>query len=67
MSIQITLEPQEINLVLAALGEVPLKNSLDTFFKIKAQAEQQFAAQQRQAADDAEQKNNAGTDTGDNS
>lgn len=50
MSIQITLDPQEINLVLGALGEVPLKNSLDTWFKIKSQAEQQFAAQQAQGS-----------------
>lgn len=46
MSLQITLEPQEVNVVLSALGELPLKSSLDLWFKIKSQAEQQFAAQQ---------------------
>jgi hypothetical protein len=53
MSLQITLEPQEVNLVLGALSEVPLKTSLDTWFKIKSQAEQQFAAQQNAAASEA--------------
>lgn len=46
MSLQITLEPQEVNVVLSALGELPLKSSLDLWFKVKSQAEQQFAAQQ---------------------
>lgn len=54
MSVNIQLEPQEVNVVLAGLGEIQLKNSLDLWFKIKSQAEQQMAAQQQAAQQPAE-------------
>lgn len=47
MSITLALEPQEVNTVLAGLGELPLKSGLDTWFKIRNQAEQQMQAQQQ--------------------
>lgn len=50
MSIQLTVEVPEVQVIMAALAELPLKNSLDTWFKVKTQAEQQLAAQQQAAA-----------------
>ncbi len=45
-NIQLTLD--DVNLVLAALGKLPLEASIGTFEKIKAQAQQQAQAQQSQ-------------------
>lgn len=51
MTFQLTLDEREVNLVLAALGKLPLENSFDLWTKIRAQANQQVvAAQQAQAA-----------------
>ena len=51
-NIQLTLD--ELNLVLAALGKLPLEASLPAFEKIKTQAQQQAQAQQSaQVADQA--------------
>lgn len=50
MSIQLTVEVQDANLILAGLAELPLKQGLDTWFKVKSQAEQQLAAQQQNEA-----------------
>lgn len=47
MSIQLNVEVQETQVILSALAELPLKNSLDLWFKVKSQAEQQLAAQQQ--------------------
>lgn len=46
MNFNIELTLDELNLVLAALGKLPLEVSLTTFDKIKAQAQQQAQAQQ---------------------
>ena len=43
MTTQLNLEPNEVNLVLAGLAELPLKHSLDTWFKVKTAAEAQAA------------------------
>lgn len=45
-SIQLTLD--EVNLVLAALGKLPLETSIATFEKIKTQAQQQAQGKQTQ-------------------
>ncbi len=45
-NIQLTLD--DVNLVLAALGKLPLEASIGAFEKIKAQAQQQAQAQQSQ-------------------
>lgn len=50
MSLNISLEQQEVQVILGALGELPLKSSLDLWFKIRSQAEQQIAAQQNAVA-----------------
>lgn len=49
MSIQLNVEVQDAQIILSALAELPLKHSLDTWFKVKSQAEQQVAAQQQGA------------------
>ena len=49
-SIQLTLD--EVNLVLAALGKLPLETSIATFDKIKTQAQKQA---QEQAPQNPEQ------------
>lgn len=49
MSIQLTVEVQEAQMILGALAKLPLENSLDTWFKLKTQAEQQLQAQQAAA------------------
>lgn len=46
MSIQLTVEVQEAQMILGALAKLPLENSLDTWFKVKTQAENQLQAQQ---------------------
>lgn len=54
MSIQLNLEVNEVQLVMGALGEIPLKQGIDTWFKIRSQAEAQIQAQnQEQAAAEA--------------
>jgi len=50
-NIQLTLD--ELNLVLAALGKLPLEASLSAFEKIRAQAQQQAQAQPPQASEPA--------------
>lgn len=50
MTFQLTLEEQEVNVILAALGKLPLETALDPWMKIRTQANQQVvAAQQAQA------------------
>lgn len=51
MALQIALEQQEVQLVLVALSKLPLENSLDTWMKIRQQAEAQLQAQQAPAPD----------------
>lgn len=46
--IRLTLTPEETNLVLAALGEVPFKISAGLIGKIKAQGDAQMQAAQSQ-------------------
>lgn len=50
MSIQLTVEVQEAQMILGALAKLPLENSLDTWFKVKTQAENQLQAQQAAVA-----------------
>lgn len=50
MSLQINIEVQEAQLILNALSKLPLEHSLDTWLKVKTQAEQQLQAQQPQDA-----------------
>lgn len=50
-NIQLTLD--ELNLVLAALGKLPLEASLPAFEKIKTQAQQQAQAQQQSQSEAA--------------
>ena len=47
MSLQINIEVQEAQLILNALAKLPLEHSLDTWLKVKGQAEQQLQAQQQ--------------------
>jgi hypothetical protein len=49
MSIQLTIEVQEAQMILGALAKLPLENVLDTWFKVKTQAETQLQAQQAPA------------------
>lgn len=49
MQFKLTLEEQEVNLVLTALAKLPLENTLDAWMKIRTQAGQQVAAQQQAA------------------
>lgn len=49
MSIQLNLEINEVQLLMSALGELPLKQGLDTWFKVRNQAEAQIQAQQAAA------------------
>jgi hypothetical protein len=44
------LSVPEIQLVLTALSKLPLETSIDTWFKVKSQAEAQVAQAQAQAA-----------------
>lgn len=46
MSIQLTVEFQEAQMILGALAKLPLESSLDTWFKVKTQAENQLQARQ---------------------
>lgn len=48
MSLNIELEVNEVQAVLAGLAKLPLENSIDTWFKVKNQAEEQMAKQQAQ-------------------
>lgn len=49
MDISLNITVSEVQTVLAGLGKLPLEDSADAFFKIKAQAEQQVAARQARA------------------
>lgn len=57
MPIQLTVDVKEVQMLMGALGKLPLENSLDLWAKIRSQAEQQLQAQQAapvaQAAVDA--------------
>jgi hypothetical protein len=46
MSIQLNLEVNEVQLLMAGLGKLPLEQGLDTWFKVRSQAESQIQAQQ---------------------
>lgn len=45
MSLQLTVEVQDAQLILTGLAKLPLEASLDTWHKVKTQAEAQLAAQ----------------------
>lgn len=45
MSIKLEVEVQDVQLVLAGLAKLPLENSIDTWFKVKNQAEAQLSEQ----------------------
>lgn len=47
--IQLSLSVQETQIILQSLGKLPFEAVADVWFKVKAQAEQQVAAQQAQA------------------
>jgi hypothetical protein len=49
MSIQLNLEVNEVQLLMAALGELPLKQGIYTWLKVRSQAEAQIQAQQAPA------------------
>jgi hypothetical protein len=57
MPIQLTVDVKEVQMLMGALGKLPLETSLDLWAKIRGQAEQQLQAQQAapaaQAAVDA--------------
>lgn len=46
MSIQLNVEPNEAQMILAGLGKIALESSIDVWFKVKMQFEQQIQAQQ---------------------
>lgn len=48
MSIQLNLEINEVQLLMSALGELPLKQGIDTWFKVRSQAEAQIQAQKQE-------------------
>lgn len=50
MTFQLTLEEQEVNVVLSALGKLPLETALDPWMKIRTQANQQVVEAQRAQA-----------------
>ena len=41
-TIQLTVEPNEVQMIMAGLGKIPLENSIDLWFKVKMQAERQL-------------------------
>jgi hypothetical protein len=45
VNININVTVNEVQIILSALAKLPLEQSADPFFKIKAQAEQQIAEQ----------------------
>lgn len=47
MSLQLNVEVHEVQMIMAGLAKLPLEASLDAWSKVKAQAEDQLAAQQR--------------------
>lgn len=49
MSLQLNVEVQEVQMILAGLAKLPLEVSLDTWHKVKTQAEAQLQEQQAQA------------------
>jgi hypothetical protein len=53
MNFNIQLNLDEVNVVLAALGKLPLEASIGAFEKIKAQAQQQAQAQQTQPQEES--------------
>jgi len=46
MSLKIELEVQEVQVIMAGLAKLPLESSIDTWFKVKNQAEAQMIQQQ---------------------
>ena len=46
MSIQLNVEPNEAQMILAGLAKIPLESSIDVWFKVKMQAEKQMQEQQ---------------------
>lgn len=48
MEINLNVTVQDVQAILGGLSKLPLEQSADAFFKVKAQAEQQIAAQQAQ-------------------
>lgn len=53
MSLQLTVEIQDAQVILAGLAKLPLEASLDTWHKVKTQAEAQLAAAQQPAPEPA--------------
>lgn len=48
MTIQLSLEVQEVQFILGSISEQPFKQVADLWFKVKSQAESQLAQQQAQ-------------------
>lgn len=46
MSLQLNLEVQDVQTIMGGLAKLPLEASLDTWLKVKTQAEQQLKDQQ---------------------
>lgn len=46
MSIQLNVEVQDVQNILSGLAKLPLEISIDSWFRIKVQAEEQMRAQQ---------------------
>lgn len=50
----LTLTIEQINVIIAGLGKLPLENSLDAYTMVRMQVEQQMKAAQEQVAPPAE-------------
>ncbi len=62
MSLQLNLEVSEIQIILAGLAKLPLESSLETWAKVKSQAEQLLALRQPVAQPAAEPEPPAAAD-----
>lgn len=59
MTIQVTLEVQEVQFIMNAVAKQPFEQVADLWFKIKAQAEQQLAKEQAKQTATAAQEDPA--------
>ena len=48
MEFTLTLKPEELDLVMTALGKMPLEAVLPLYFKVKNQAEEQMKPQEQE-------------------
>jgi len=48
MEFTLTLKPEELDLVMTALGKMPLEAVLPLYFKVKQQVEEQMQAQNKE-------------------